>query len=124
MSERSDDRLRFEPVWVATIGQCTNHTQLEEVVNGAIRARAYGPAARQAYADRLNALAREEMIRLDERIKVLREIRNVVAAADRGASDPYLWGYGAMLVRKYLTWMLAEARRAAGVEDPLKGKVY
>lgn len=124
MSGRSDDQLRFEPVWVAAIGQCTSHTQLEEVVNSAIRTRAYGPAARQAYADRLNYLATEEMIRLDERIKVLREVRNAVAAADRGASDSYLWGYGAREVRKYLTWMLAEARRVAGVEDPLKGKVY
>lgn len=114
----------FELVWVGAIGRCTNHTQLEETINGAIRARAYGEQARWAYVQRLNQLHTEEVIRLDERIKVLREVRNAVAAADRGASDPYLWGYGAMLVQKYLTWKLAEARREAGIEDPLKGTVY
>ncbi len=108
----------FERFWVSAIGCCTNHGQLEETVNGAIRARAYGEQARWAYVQRLNQLHTEEVIRLDERIKVLREVRNAVAAAEREAHDPYLWGYGTMLVRKYLTWKLAEARRAAGLEPP------
>lgn len=108
----------FERFWVSAIGCCTNHGQLEETVNGAIRARAYGEQARWAYVQRLNQLHTEEVVRLDERIKVLREVRNSVAKAERGSHDPYLWGYGTMLVRKYLTWKLAEARRAAGVEPP------
>lgn len=126
MIERSDERLHFESVWVVAIGRALNHGQLEDAVNGAIRARAYGPAARQAYVDRLNYLATEEAVRLDERIKVLRDVRNAVAKADAAVpfSQAYDWGYGASDVRKYLTWKLAEARREAGIEDPLKGTVW
>lgn len=107
----------FERFWVSAIGLCTNHGQLEETVNGAIRARAYGEQARWAYVQRLNQLHTEEVIRLDERIKVLREVRNTVAkAAD--TADPYGEGFGLWSAQKYLTWKLAEARRAAGVEPP------
>lgn len=108
----------FEQVWCHMMRNCTNHQQLEEAVQGAIRANAYGDVARWTYVQQLNRLASEDAIRLDERIRVLREVRNAVAAAEREAHDPYLWGYGVMLVRKYLTWMLAEARRAAGQEPP------
>lgn len=105
---------------------CTNHQQLEETVQGAIRAGHYGDVARHVYVQQLNRLAAEDAIRLDERIRVLREVRNAVAKADAAVpfSQAYDWGHGASDVRKYLTWKLAEARREAGIEDPLKGPVY
>ena len=56
-------------------------------------------------------------VRADERVRVLREVRNAVAkAAD--LADPYADGFGLWLAQKFLTWKLGEARRAAGLEPP------
>jgi hypothetical protein len=69
-----------------------------------------------------------DAVRADERVRVLREVRNAAAAADRRCSalpgtrkgDPWLWGYGASKVVAFLSWKLGEARRAAGLEPPRK----
>jgi hypothetical protein len=53
----------------------------------------------------------EVAVRLDERVKVLREARNLASRMDQdGANDPYLWGFGARKVVGALTRLLAEAR--------------
>lgn len=60
----------------------------------------------------------EAVIRADERLKVLREVRNTVARADRNTDDPYGWGYDGMYIVLYLSWLLGEQRRTMGLEPP------
>jgi len=69
--------------------------------------------------DEASVRAREEAIRLDERVRVLREVRNTAAKDyhDAPLGEVYYWvGVGKVL--DYLSWKLGEARRAAGLEPP------
>lgn len=57
----------------------------------------------------------ERLIRMDERLRVLRQVRNVAANMDKDLNnDPYLWGYGAGQIVKHLNGKLREARFIAG----------
>jgi hypothetical protein len=69
--------------------------------------------------DEASVRAREEAIRLDERVRVLREVRNTAAKAYRDAplANVQHW-VGIGQVVDYLSWKLGEARRAAGLEPP------
>lgn len=58
----------------------------------------------------------ESAIRADERLKVLREIRNAASDMDRNpANDPYLWGYGARNIVSMITKRLAAQRESMGI---------
>jgi hypothetical protein len=55
-------------------------------------------------------------IRADERLKVLRQIRNAASDMDRNpANDPVLWGYGARQIVSMITKRVAEQREAMGI---------
>lgn len=58
----------------------------------------------------------EDAIRADERLKVLREIRNAASDMDRNpANDPHLWGYGARNIVSMITKRVAAQRESMGV---------
>lgn len=58
----------------------------------------------------------ESAIRADERLKVLREIRNAASDMDRNpANDPYLWGYGARNIVSMITKRVAAQRESMGI---------
>lgn len=58
----------------------------------------------------------ETAIRADERLKVLREIRNAASDMDRNpGNDPYLWGYGARNIVSMITKRLAAQRESMGI---------
>lgn len=53
----------------------------------------------------------EAAIRLDERLKTLREVRKHASKMDHESDgDPYLWGYGGSKIVAYLTRTLAATR--------------
>lgn len=113
-----------EAIWLGRVNACTSRAELWMVSRRARKAGVCTEALQQAELDRWNYLGTEAAIRLDERIKVLREVRNAAAAANRRCEerpgregDPWLWGYGASKIVAYLSWKLGEARRAAGSEE-------
>lgn len=58
----------------------------------------------------------EAAIRADERLKVLREIRNAASDMDRNpGNDPYLWGYGARNIVSMITKRVAAQRESMGI---------
>lgn len=67
----------------------------------------------------------EQLIREDERLKVLREVRKAASDMDRNrANDPYLWGYGARNIVGMITKKLAEQRELMGIEIRKDGRHY
>lgn len=53
----------------------------------------------------------ERLIRMDERLRTIRQMRNAAARMDKDPkNDPYLWGYGAGRIVKLLNGKLREAR--------------
>lgn len=102
--------------WLKQLAECKSHMAVTKLAARAYRDGAVNARLAAAIEQR-HALITVRVVRVS-RVHTLREVRNAVANAERGSHDPYLWGYGTMLVRKYLTWKLAEARRAAGLEPP------
>lgn len=113
---------------VAMIRQVRNAPNLEQLGTAVTVARYNGlwdPAVDQAYKARQAELRSEDAVRADERLKVLREVRNAAAQADDNCDerpgrtgDPYGWGYGGSKIVAYLSWLLGEQRRAMGLEPP------
>lgn len=103
--------------WIGRIRSAETLEQLGAALAGARNDGQWSEAVHDAYRVRGAELRAEDAVRLDERIRVLREVRNAAAGADRRCDgDPYLWGYGASKIVAYLSWKLGEARRAAGVD--------
>lgn len=58
----------------------------------------------------------EALVRADERLKVLREVRRLAADMDHNPeNDPYLWGYGARRIVAMLSQKLGQQRDAMGI---------
>jgi len=65
----------------------------------------------------------ERLVRADERLRVLREIRGAASDMDRNpANDPHLWGYGARNIVGMITKRLAEQRELMGIK--VKGRKH
>jgi hypothetical protein len=111
----------MQKIWFRCLAEATD---LEAV--GALRAQAWTarlrtPEWEAALNEKREQLRSEDAVRLDERIRVLREVRNKAARADAAChetpgkkGDPYSWGFGGSMIVAFLSWKLGEARRAAG----------
>lgn len=65
----------------------------------------------------------EAAVRADERLKVLREVRNAASDMDKNpANDPYLWGYGARNIVGMLTKRVAAQRELMGIRVRKSGQ--
>lgn len=57
----------------------------------------------------------EAAVRADERLEVLRRVRNAAARMDHDPdNDPYLWGYGAGMIVRMLNSLVKEERELQG----------
>lgn len=103
--------------WVDRISHAATLEHLGYVMANAHWHGASNQAVFDAYRARRDELGTEDCIRADERLRVLREVRNAVAR-EALTADPYADGFGLMRAREYLTWLLAEQRRTMGLEPP------
>lgn len=101
--------------WIGQIRSAGTLEQLGATMSNARHDGQWSELVYHAYLARAAELRSESAVRLDERIRVLREVRNDLAKSWRTA-DPYGEGTGLYSAEKFLSWKLGEARRAAGVD--------